>query len=281
MSNRSGGTDQPRTCSTGIDFRGFWPPEMGFCMEMIPHLARLGYRYVLVDSEHVRPVGEMTSPELQYRPHLARYGGEEIVVVVRDRGLSDAQESGTQVDWFRSEVVERTKHCDFPPLVVTATDGENGGWFRNTTHNFWTQFYLPFLDGVRAGETSGIRPCFIDDYLNQHGAHGEVTIGPGAWNTGWHDGHGFVQWTGSQAQRDILTRIGELSQAVHAGRRNATHSGVGDAEFYRLVDTAYWHVLRAETSCNFFWGQEWLPRAEGDIEEAARSLWLAGERLSR
>src|SRR5689334_2971947 len=40
-------------------FNGFWPPEMGFCMELIPVLKRLGYRYVLVDSEHVEPVAPM------------------------------------------------------------------------------------------------------------------------------------------------------------------------------------------------------------------------------
>ena len=35
--------------------------------------------------------------------------------------------------WFIDEVRARTRHCDFPPLVTTATDGDNGGWFRNTT----------------------------------------------------------------------------------------------------------------------------------------------------
>ncbi|HKK17854.1 MAG TPA: hypothetical protein VJ952_04150, partial [Opitutales bacterium] len=25
------------------NFQGFWPPEMGFCMEMIPHLVKYGY----------------------------------------------------------------------------------------------------------------------------------------------------------------------------------------------------------------------------------------------
>ena len=38
------------------DFCGFWPPEMGFSMEMIPLLKRMGYRYVLVDSDHVEPL---------------------------------------------------------------------------------------------------------------------------------------------------------------------------------------------------------------------------------
>ncbi len=49
---------------------GFWAPEMGFCMEMIPLLRRHGYRYVLVDSEHVQPVTAMRWEELRYQPHL-------------------------------------------------------------------------------------------------------------------------------------------------------------------------------------------------------------------
>jgi alpha-amylase/alpha-mannosidase (GH57 family) len=81
-----------------IGFPGFWPPEMGFCMELIPALKRRGYRYVLVDSDHVEPVGPMSWAELRYRPHIARFGGEEIIVVVRDRELSDAQESGMEAD---------------------------------------------------------------------------------------------------------------------------------------------------------------------------------------
>ena len=58
-----------------------------------PCCAGLGYRFVLVDCEHVRPVTPMSWQELRYRPHIARFGGE-IVVIVRDRELSNAQESG-------------------------------------------------------------------------------------------------------------------------------------------------------------------------------------------
>ena len=73
------------------DLHGFWPPEMGFCMELIPLLKRLGYRYVLVDSRHVEPLQPMSWQEIRYRPHLARFQNEEIIVIVRDRELSDAQ----------------------------------------------------------------------------------------------------------------------------------------------------------------------------------------------
>lgn len=44
---------------------GFWPPEMGFTMELIPLLQTMGYRYVLVDSNHVEAVDPMRWDELR------------------------------------------------------------------------------------------------------------------------------------------------------------------------------------------------------------------------
>ncbi|MBT8225354.1 MAG: glycoside hydrolase family 57 [Dactylosporangium sp.] len=245
-------------------FPGFWPPEMGFCMELIPLLKRLGYRYVLVDSEHVEPVTAMSWPELRYRPHLARHDGQEIVVIVRDRELSDAQESGMDVDWFVHEVSERTQWCDFPPLVTTCTDGDNGGWFRETSGkaNFWPVFHDDLLDRVATGRSCGIRPTFIDEYLDTHGASGEVTVRTGAWNTGWHSGQGFTQWTGSAAQRAALASIAEVSALV-----------AGAAERDPVAaQAAVWRVLRAETSCNLYWGESWVPRCTADLDEARRVL---------
>ena len=167
-------------------FRGFWPPELGFCMDLVPALSRRGYEWVIVDSEHVQPVTPMSWQELRYRPHRARVGDAEIVVVVvvRDRDLSNAQESGMEAGWFIEEVRARTQHCDFPPLVTTVTDGDNGGWFRNTNpgSNVWTGFYTELVERVRAGQAGGIRPAFISDYLDRYGAHGWVTVDPGAWN---------------------------------------------------------------------------------------------------
>lgn len=254
------------------DFHGFWPPEMGFCMEIIPLLKRFGYTYVLVDSEHIDPVTPMRWDEIRYRPHVARYGGEEIVVVVRDRELSDAQESGMDFGWFLHEVWERTKHCDFVPLVTTCTDGDNGGWFRNTNPkgNFWGVFYRELLE--RMDRDSPIRPVFIHDYLRDHGPTGEVRVRTGAWNTGWHHGGDFRQWTGSPAQRNALKRVAGLSAAIHAARRRIAGECGHDPGLAHAVEDALWHLLRAETSCNFFWGEAWVERCDEDLEAAAASL---------
>jgi len=261
-------------------FDGFWPPEMGFSMNMIPLLRAHGFRYVLVDSERVEAVSPMSWQELRYRPHIARHGKDEIIVVVRDRDLSNAQESGMEVDWFLNEVAERTKWCDFPPLVTTASDGENGGWFRNTTEgaNFWSAFYLPMLERVRAGQ-AGVSPTFISDYLKVHGAHGEVLVHTGAWNTGDHDGSGFVQWTGSGSQKAGLEALASISLAVQTARHRLAMERPDDSELAGLVETAMWHLLRAETSCNFYWGEAWVPRSTADLDVARDALAEVERRL--
>ncbi len=248
------------------NFSGFWPPEMAFCMELIPVLKRFGYRYVIVDSKHIEPVTPMRWEEIRYRPHIARHEDQEIVVIVRDRELSYAQESGMDNGWFMQEVHERTKHCDFPPLVTTCTDGDNGGWFRNVSPkgNFWGAMYQPLLEWVRRGETE-VRPIFIDDYLDRHGAHGEVRLRAGAWNTGWHHGVGFLQWTGSPRQKDALARVEETSRALHEALHNSANA---DAETRHRLEQAHWRVLRAETSCNFFWGEDWVSRCHKDLDDA-------------
>ena len=253
-------------------FGGFWPPEMGFCMEMIPILERLGYRYVMVDSRHVTPVGSMRWEEIRYRPHYARYFGSSIIVIVRDRELSDAQEAGMDWGWFAKEVNDRARWCDFAPLVTTCSDGDNGGWFRNTSPkgNFWEYFYKGYLDKVRANECN-IRPAFISAYIDRYGVAGEVTVQTGAWNTGWHHGEGFLQWTGSQAQKDALERVTAVSRQLHIVKKFIADRRL-DGEVRRLCDEAYWRLLRAQTSCNFYWGEAWVDRCHADLNAAAELL---------
>lgn len=253
-------------------FSGFWPPEMGFSMELIPVLKRAGYRYVLVDSAYVEPISPMRWEELRYRPHIAEHAGEEIIVIVRDRELSDAQLAGMQFDWFEREVRARTRGCGgFQPLVTTCTDGDNGGWFRNVAAaaNFWGAFYRELLERARLADAV-IRPTFINDYLRDHGPYGHVRVRTGAWNTGWHDGADFVQWTGSIAQRQALERARASSRVIHDARRRAAQTGSSRRELQQELEAALWHLLRAETSCHFYWGEAWVARAHADLDAADR-----------
>ena len=86
---------------------------------------------------------------------------------------------------------------------------------------------------------------------------------------------GFLQWRGSPAQQTALTRVAELSEAVDAARRNATATGAANPDLYRELEDALALILRAETSCNFFWGDTWVQRCHDDLDQATNHLQRA------
>jgi len=265
------------------EFKGFWPPEMGFCMEMIPMLQRHGYKYALVDSIFIKPKREMRWEELRYRPYVARYEGAEIIVVPRDRDLSNAQLSGLDPGWFQHEICERTKHCDFPALVTTWTDGENGGWFRTpqVEGGFWGSFFRPLLDRFRAG-TLGFTPIHISEVLAKHPPTEEVEVHRGAWNTENHWGGDFTQWTGSLLQKkgwDEMKRASDYYWEMKKAFDERGRAGKDPEDVRNLITRAYDHLLTAETSCNFYWGSRWVHRSFDDLEQAYYLLDTAKDKL--
>jgi len=265
-------------------FDGFWPPELGFCAEMVPMLARHGYRYTIVDCWYIKPKREMRWEELRYRPYRVRYDGAEIIVVPRDRELSNAQLSGLDPGWFQHEVHQRTKNCDFPALVTTWTDGENGGWFRTTKveSGFWGFFYRPILDRYRAG-TLGFSPIHISEFLKKYPPIEEVEVHRGAWNTEHHWGGDFTQWTGSLLQKkgwdEIRSASAYYQRAKQLFDRHAELGGDRE-EVRHLITCAYDHILIAETSCNFYWGSRWVHRSFDELERAYAQLDAAMNKMA-
>jgi alpha-amylase/alpha-mannosidase (GH57 family) len=254
----------------GQEPRGFWPPEMAFDMEMVPALAEAGYEYVVVDGVHVRPEGAGDSPDL-YRPYLARAGGAEIVVVPRDRDVSNAQESGMDDGWFTGEVERRvaaSPGAGADRLVTTWSDGENGGWFRNMDEGagFFGHFFAPFVEGVRAGRVS-IRPTTISEFLETHPVSGTAHVQTGAWNVADTSGYDFTQWAGSDAQRAALEKIFDVSRRYWALADETLEPGARG----RLEEAREW-ILEGETSCFLFWGDDWVPKLYERTERAEALL---------
>ena len=81
-----------------------------------------------------------------------------------------------------------------------------------------------------------------------------------------------MQWVGSGAQREALQRVAETSRMCHEARTEALRAGEQSAEFWRRFEQAQWRLLRAETSCNFFWGADWVHRCHQDLEAALQTL---------
>ena len=162
------------------------------------------------------------------------------------------------------------------PTETTA----NGSAILRHTPTSGTCFYRNPPQRGRDNQSEGIRPCFIDDYLDRHGASGEVRARPGAWNTGWHDGSGFTQWISSSAQQrspDSTGRDqpGHLRCPPQCGRHLSPRPGCAPP-----AQASHWRVLRAETSCNFFWGDAWLQRCHDDLDQATDFLDQAVARIT-
>ena len=106
-----------------------------------------------------------------------------------------------------------------------------------------------------------------------------MTVRAGAWNTGWHHGVGFQQWTGSQTQKDALQRLHDFSADLHATGAKAKELKFGKAAFNSALEQARWRMLRAETSCNLFWGEAWVHRIDDDLKASAPYLEKAKREL--
>ena len=255
----------------GREPRGFWPPEMAFDMEMVPALAKAGYTYVVVDGVHVKPSVE-TEPPDPYRPCIARKDGAEIAVIPRDRGISNAQESGMSAEWFAGEVmrsVGSSPGAGAPRLVTTWSDGENGGWFRNMSEgsNFFGHFFAPFMDRVRSGATP-IRPVLISEFLDRHRPERQASVRTGAWNVGNTSGYDFSQWAGSDPQRRAIEKVFEVSRRYwDLAKSDIPAQSRGTLESARQI------ILEGETSCFLFWGDAWIPKL---YERTARAEELLG-----
>ena len=248
--------------------RGFWPPEMAFTMEMIPALVDVGYEYLVVDGVHVRPEDGISDA---FRPYQVCHEGFCIPVVPLDRDVSQAQGSGLDPNWFLSEVnwrVGSSPRPHEPRLVTTWSDGENGGWFRQTNEmsGFYGFFLAPYLELYQAGDYS-ITPVALSDYLGRNPPTAYARIQPGAWSACCGTGYGLTQWRGSDRQRAAVKEINELSARYWDLRERLPADSLNPA-----LERVRGLILEAETSCFLCWGDAWLPHLYERTVVAAREM---------
>jgi hypothetical protein len=242
---------------------------MAFTMEMIPDLLEAGYEYVVVDSVHVQP--RDGTPDI-YRPYLACHEGRCITVIPRDRAISNAQESGLNPGWFAKEIehkVEQSPRPQAPRLVTTWSDGENGGWFRQTDENsgFFGFFFAPYMEAVRSGRFPA-KTVSLSAYIKQHAPQEQAHVQTGAWNVGSTSGYDFAQWAGSESQRKAVAEVMEVSRRYH----RLAERDITDPAVDTLMQQARHTLLEGETSCYLFWGDSWIPHLYEHTRKATSLL---------
>ncbi len=252
---------------------GFWPPEMAFTMEMVPALVEAGYHYLVVDGVQVRPEDGITDA---FRPYQVCHEGVCITLVPRDRDLSKAQEHGLDATWFQNDVRWRVGDSPRPHesrLVTTWSDGENGGWFRQTREGsgFFGYFFAPYMEQVRGGEYP-ITPVSLSAYLADNPPVAQAQVQTGAWSVGPTAGYDRAQWSGSERQRAAATAVSDLS-ARYWDLCERLSAPCPALEHARTL------ILEAQTSCFLFWGEAWLPHLYARTVPAAAQLDAAAATL--
>ncbi|NEV60902.1 glycoside hydrolase family 57 [Thiorhodococcus minor] len=264
--------------------RGFWPPETAFTIEMIPALIQAGYEYVVVDGARVMPEDGVSDG---LRPYSACYDGLCMTVIPQDRDLSRAQAGGLDPQWLEDELQWRASVSPRPDaerLFTSWSDGENGGWLRQTTEpaGFFGRFFAPYMELCRTGHCR-VSPVFIGDYLERVKPLSRATIQTGAWNAGRASDSDLLNWAGSSAQREAMAQIRRLSRYYWSlcRCRPDGYEVAGDA-----MVRARQLILEAETSCFLCWGDAWIPHlyartipAEAALDDVARALRQAGVAL--
>jgi alpha-amylase/alpha-mannosidase (GH57 family) len=263
---------------------GFWPPELAFSMKIIPDLADAGLKWAVVDGPHVLNANrEMGRYDLMYRPHYAEWDGKRIIVIPRDRDISNAQQSGYNPVWLKNEIEQRIQpHNEGDFLLTVATDGENG-WFRHSGENagFWGWFFEPLLYLLEKDpDFKFIKLTTIDDYLDEHPPRDTIVVEDGSWNVPEASDDGrFLKWTGGEERQRTWAHILETSRILHEVAEKIKADG-NDEEAKAAVQQALEWLLLAESSDNFWWGsKDWLNRsmvcsfrAREKIEKLAKQL---------
>jgi len=241
----------------GFKFNGFWPPELGFTMTMIPVLSEMKFKYVVVDGRYIEGCG----PDGAYRPHVAEYSGAEITVIPRNERFSRILAGGIDAASFVKALKSETSRFRGNLLVTTWFDGENGDWIRGTpSGNFWDSFfesYVSLLEG-----DGGIALTSISSFLRENPPEDRVNVRTGAWRTFSNDGEFFTQWVGLEEQRRALARVWEASLRL---KKIRALIGNGESSCAVELQVAEEHLLRAQTSCNFFWEDKWLHKVYEEL----------------
>ncbi len=294
--------------------RGFFPIEESFTPEMIPVLRSMGFEWTIVDSEHIlratigynskfKPAPNPydirnpdphdwdwgVSPQLVFRPHVVEYNGSSMVVFIRYREISEAEMTGTNVDYLINVIKHFEKYNTDPKrpfIMVIVHDGENGfpyqEWGGHHGYQYYINYLIKFLHRIHSDPSlSFIRVIGLDEYLEKiydprndtSYKYSHLWVEPGSWETmsTWGDPY-FAMWNYPKVDSADQERWGEYVKALNYYLTVKKYLG-NTSETQDILD---W-IMRGEGSDYYYWdGNEWWDikalKAFGKAEDLASEL---------
>lgn len=244
--------------SFGRKPRGLWPSEGAVSDDVIPIVSRAGFHWLASDEEILacslgiqiqrNEYGDVTNPDILYKPYRINIKGSELVMVFRDHNLSDAigfQYSKYNADFAvtdfmnRINTLKRYNDTGKPLLVTIILDGENAWeYYPNSGVDFLRKLY-------RVIEKDCDIECVrISDYLDEYPP--EQTLGhvsPGSWI-----GHNLATWIGHEEKNAAWDLI-ETTRSFLVNRTD----GKERLSLGNVTEKAWEEIFIAEGSDWFWW----------------------------
>jgi alpha-amylase/alpha-mannosidase (GH57 family) len=174
--------------------RGMWPSEGSVSPEILPLLAKHGFKWFATDEGNLERsiatgikrdnFGHVTNADVLYRPYSVDAGGRELKVIFRDRFLSDLLGFHYQriapeqsVGDFMNRLESAAKNAkDENTLVSVILDGENAWeYYRNNGIDFLRGLY----GAISSSKT--LEPVTVGDYVEGRRAPRIEKLHSGSW----------------------------------------------------------------------------------------------------
>jgi len=235
--------------------RGMWPSEGSVSQEVAALFAGEGIRWIATDEEVLAhsigaaiqrgPSGEVTNPDVLYKPYFVHAGEREIGIIFRDHVMSDligfhyqGQAAERAVDDLMGRlerVADRAKGSS--PLVSIILDGENAWeYYKNQGINFLRGLYR------RLAKHPRIHTIRVEDAVASCKAHDHITrLFPGSWIN-----HNFAIWIGHPEDNTAWDH-------VYAARKRVMEKTGGPAATGPGASRAWEEIYAAEGSDWYWW----------------------------
>ncbi|MEL6440120.1 MAG: glycoside hydrolase [Cyanobacteria bacterium J06621_8] len=242
---------------------GLWPSEQSVSPSILPYVAQQGFKWICSDEAvlgwsikhffHRDEAGNVSEPELLYRPYRLETDQGDLAIVFRDHRLSDligftysgmsprkaAADLTGHLEAIARDLKARQANSDGaleePWLVTIALDGENC-W------EYYPRDGLPFLEALyeRLSRDEDLKLVTVNEFIQQFPP--TATIPSQQLHSGsWVDGS-FTTWIGDPVKNrawDLLTAARE-TLAKHPEATEETNPEV-------------WEALYAAEGSDWFW----------------------------
>ncbi|MBE9129331.1 glycoside hydrolase, partial [Coleofasciculus sp. LEGE 07081] len=255
--------------------RGLWPSEQSVSPHILPYITEAGFKWICSDEAvlgwtlrhifHRDQQGNVSEPELLYRPYRLETPQGDLAIVFRDHRLSDLigfSYGNREATWAAADFVghlEAIAHSlkDRQPqdstslaqpwLVTIALDGENC-W------EYYERDGIPFLESLyqTLSDHPDIKLVTVSEFIEQFPPT-ETLPAERLHSGSWVDGS-FTTWIGDPVKNRAWDLLSEARQVL-ANHPEATEENNPDV----------WEALYAAEGSDWFW---WFGEGHSSNQDA-------------